>query len=206
MYKQSIAARTFARFWRWFEERSHSPYAAWWLGALAFAESSFFPIPPDILLVAMLSGKATRWVRLALITTAGSLLGALVGYGIGLLFFDTLGAPLVSFYGLTEQFARVGALYGTSTFWVVFSAAFTPIPFKVFVLAGGFFAVPFAPFMFAAALGRSMRFFLVAWLARRFGPRGAELFLAYFDRVTLVLVLVLIIVGLAISGAFSRFL
>lgn len=162
---------------------------------LAFTESSFFLIPPDALLIPMLAAGARRWTYYAFLTTLASVLGALFGYAIAALAFDALGEPVIRFYGLTEEFNRVGALYETHTFLTVFTAAFTPIPFKVFVLAGGFFKVSLVPFLFAAILGRGLRFYLVAFLAARYGPRGAELVLLYFKRITFVVVVLALIAG-----------
>jgi len=181
------------RSWEWFQGRATSIHAKVWLFALAFSESSFFLVPPDVLLIAMLAARAERWVYLAVLTTLGSLAGAVVGYALGAFVFEPIAQPIVSFYGLTDAFTRVGTLYDTSTFWVVLAAAFTPIPFKVFVLSGGFFKVPFLSFLLGSTLGRSGRFFLVAWLSHRFGPRAAQLFLDHFNKLTLILAVLLAI-------------
>jgi len=191
------------RSWKWFQERAHSKHAEVWLGILSFSESSFFLIPPDVLLIAMLAAGAERWVRYALLTSGASVLGALFGYAIGLWLFEPIAAPLISVYHLADEFAYVGALYTDSVFWVVLTAAFTPIPFKVFVLSAGFFAVPFTPFLFAAVLGRSSRFFLVAFLAHRYGPRAAQIFIAHFKKVTLVCVIVLLVIACIHYDVFS---
>jgi membrane protein YqaA with SNARE-associated domain len=174
--------------WEWFQARAASKHAEAWLAALSFSESSFFLIPPDALLIPMLAAGAGRWVRLALITTVASVVGAIFGYIVGYFFFEQVAEPIIAMYSLTEEFAHVGSLYAQGTFIIVLLAAFTPIPFKVFVLAGGFFAVPFTPFLLASMLGRGGRFFLVAWLAHRFGPRAAQLFLANFKLATVVAV------------------
>lgn len=154
---------------------------------MSFSESSFFLIPPDVLLIAILSAQAGRWVYYAFLTTVSSVAGAVFGYVLGYHVFDLV-QPLIDLYGLTAEFAHVGVLYEESTFLSVFTAAFTPIPFKVFVLAGGFFKVPFIPFLLASILGRGMRFFLVAWLSHRYGPRAAEFTLRYMDRILIGLV------------------
>jgi membrane protein YqaA with SNARE-associated domain len=183
------------RSWEWFQARATSGHAQAWLVVLAFSESSFFLVPPDVLLIALLAARAGRWAYLAALSSLGSITGAIFGYALGAYVFEPIARPIIEFYHLSAEFAYVGTLYDGSTFWVVLAAAFTPIPFKVFVLSGGFFGVPFAPFLIASILGRSARFFLVAWLAHRYGPRGAELFLRYFKQVTIVASLM--IVGLA---------
>ncbi len=184
------------RTWEWFQARAASRHAKAYLAVLSFTESSFFLIPPDVLLIPMLAAGAGRWLYYAFLTTASSVLGAIFGYVIAAGLYEVLGAPIVAFYHLEQEFAYVGGLYEESTFWVVLMAAFTPIPFKVFVLAGGFFGVPFLPFLFASILGRGARFYLVAFLAHRFGPRAAELFLLHFKRATVALVIATLLVGL----------
>ncbi len=182
------------RSWAWFQAHGTGAHAERWLVALSFSESSFFLIPPDALLIPMLAAGAKRWARLALITTVASVLGALFGYVVGALAFESVGVAVVGFYGLEDAFEHVGTLYDTHTFLSVFTAAFTPIPFKVFVLAGGFFKVSLIPFIAASILGRGMRFYLVAYLAARFGPRAAEAFLQYFKWVTVAVVALLALV------------
>ncbi len=182
--------------WEWFQARAASKHAEAWLASLSFSESSFFLIPPDALLIPMLAAGAGRWVRLAIITTVASVSGAVFGYLMGHFFFEQVAQPIIVMYGLTEEFAHVGALYAQGTFIIVLLAAFTPIPYKVFVLAGGFFGVPFLPFLVASIVGRGARFFLIAWLAHRFGPRAAELFLAHFKIATVVVVAVLSLLAL----------
>jgi len=188
--------------WQWFETRATSNHAKLWLAALAFSESSFFLIPPDVLLIAILAARAGRWVYYATLTTLSSVAGALFGYLLGLFVFEPVARPLIELYGLTEEFARVGALYEGNTFWVVLTAAVTPIPFKIFVLAGGFFSVSFLPFIVASVVGRAARFYLVAWLAHRYGPRGAELGLRYFNHIA---VAVLVLIGIVLAVHFDLF-
>lgn len=179
--------------WEWFQGKAKTKHAQMWLAILAFTESSFFLIPPDVLLIAMLSARSGRWVYLASITSLFSVLGAVFGYLVGAYVFVPIAEPIIALYALADEFAYVGSLYTQGTFWVVFTAAFTPIPFKVFVLSGGFFGVPFFPFIVAAILGRSARFFLVGWLADTFGPKVAETFIEHFKYVTFVFVVLLAI-------------
>jgi membrane protein YqaA with SNARE-associated domain len=191
--------------WEWFEVRAKGVHAQAWLAAISFAESVFFPIPCDVLLIALLAARAGRWVWYAFITTLSSIAGAVFGYLLGLYVFEPVARPIIELYHLAEEFAHVGLLFEGSTFWVMLAAAVTPIPFKVFVLTGGFFAVPFLPFVVASIIGRGARFFLVAWLAHRYGPTGAEIGLTYFNRIALATLLA-VAVWLAIHfDVFARF-
>ncbi len=176
--------------WKWFEEKAKSKYARLWLFLISFSESSFFLIPPDFLLMALLAARSGRWAYLAFITSLASVLGAIFGYLIGYFVFEPVAQPLITLYSLTEEFALVGDLYTKSTFLAVLTAAFTPIPFKVFVLAGGFFGIPFIPFILASILGRGARFFLVAYISHAFGPRVTERILKDFEFYTLIVCIV----------------
>jgi membrane protein YqaA with SNARE-associated domain len=171
-----------------------SGHARMWLVLLSFSESSFFIIPPDVLLLAMLSFGEKKWKHLVFLTSAASVAGAVFGYLVGAFLFEPLAQPIISFYGLTDKFNYVGDLYTSGVFLAVFTAAFTPIPFKVFVLSAGFFNVPFIPFLFAGALGRTLRFSLVAWLSKEYGPLFAKKFLENFKKITYLFLLFLFVV------------
>ncbi len=172
------------RVWAWFAARAHGTHARAWLFAVSFSESSFFLVPPDVLLVAILLAGAERWVFYASLTTVASVLGGAFGYVLGAVFFDAVGARIVAFYGLADAMARVAALYNTHAFWAVFTAAFTPIPYKVFVLAAGFFKIDFLSFMLASVAGRGLRFFAVAYIVRRYGRGILALVMRYFNILT----------------------
>lgn len=186
--------------WQWFEERAHGTSAKVWLFLLSFSESSFFLIPPDALLVPMLIVNSSRWLYYALFTTAASVLGALFGYVIGAVFYDTIGIRVIEFYGLGEEFLEVGARFDDHTFLVMFLAAFTPIPFKVFVLSGGLFKVNLFAFTLASILGRGLRFFLVAYITRAFGARIAYIFIRYSNIATAALFFLLVALLLSYFG------
>ncbi len=177
------------KVWDWFKNKSESKHARFWLWLLSFSESSFFIIPPDVLLIAMLSAGAKNWKRLSAITSLGSILGAVFGYFIGAFLFNSFAEHIISFYGLVDEFNKVGELYTHGAFFVILVAAFTPIPFKVFVISGGFFNIPFISFMFASTLGRSARFFLVGWISKKYGPFVAESFVKNFKIITYISVL-----------------
>ena len=145
------------------------PGGPWALAAISFAESSFFPVPPDILLIPLCLSAPTRALAYASLCTASSVLGGMFGYVIGLFFFETIGQQIIDFYSLTRFFETVGGLYAEYTAAAVIIAGFTPIPYKVFTILAGFVQVNFPLFVVASIIGRGGRFFLVAALLRSFG-------------------------------------
>ncbi|MCA9353813.1 DedA family protein [Candidatus Nomurabacteria bacterium] len=163
------------------------------LGVISFAESSFFPIPPDIFLMALLSKDARRWMFLATITTVSSVFGGLFGYAIGFFFFSSIGEGLISFYGLEAEFEKLRIIFQENTFISLFIAALTPIPYKVFTISGGFFGVSIFNFLIASILGRGIRFFAVAFLFRRFGENIKFFINKYFNLLTLIVSLILVL-------------
>lgn len=144
--------------------------AEWALGLISFLESSIFPIPPDVMLMPMVLAARQRAWRLATICTLASVLGGLAGYGIGLFLFDTIGQPILDFYGYAEKFTRFQESYNAYGAWIVFGAGFSPIPYKVFTIAAGVARISVATFFIASAVSRGARFLLVAGLLYRFGP------------------------------------
>lgn len=171
------------RLYDWVLHWAETPYGAPALFILALAESSFFPIPPDPLLVALCLGLPSRSMRFAATATLASVVGGIIGYGIGAgawslmqdWFF--LYVPGVS----PESFDRVQALYDRYDFWAVFLAGLTPIPYKVFTLSAGVFAINFPVFVLASVLSRGLRFFVVAGLIYRFGPPITRFIDRYFN-------------------------
>ena len=157
---------------------------------LSFAESSFFPIPPDVLLIALCIGEVKKSYRFAFWCSVASVLGGMAGYGIGAFLWD-VDALRNFFYtwipGVNEaNVAKVSGLYDEYNFWVVFVAAFTPIPYKVITILAGVCAINFPMFVIASAIGRSARFFLVAWLFRHYGPPIKDFIERRFALVTIV--------------------
>lgn len=176
----------------WTVKHAEDKNAKWWLFGLAFAESSFFPIPPDVLLAAILMTKErVRAIYYATITTAGSVVGGLFGYAIGYFFFQTIGVWLVDLYHLESQMEIVRGYFIENAFFAIFVAAFTPIPYKVFTIAGGLFGVSIPTFIIASILGRGGRFFAVALVMRYFGGHISKAFYQYFNLISLALVFVL---------------
>ena len=143
--------------------------AMYFLFAVAFIESSFFPIPPDVMLIPMvLAAPAKAW-RIAGIATAASVLGGAFGYAIGIFFFDLIARPILTFYGYMHQFDVFKDYYHEWGAWIVFGAGITPFPYKVITIASGVVHLDFAVFMLASVVARGMRFYLVAWLLKKYG-------------------------------------
>jgi membrane protein YqaA with SNARE-associated domain len=162
------------------------------LAVIAFAESSFFPIPPDVLIIPMVLAVRARAWRIAAVATAASLLGGLAGYGIGALLFDSVGAPLLELYGYDAAFEDFKVRYQEWGAWIVFGAGFTPIPYKVFTIASGVMDLDLLVFTLASALSRGARFFLVAALLWRFGPAIRLFIEKYLAQVTLLFFVLLL--------------
>ncbi len=154
----------------WTMRLSATPRAAYALGAVSFAESSFFPIPPDALLIPMVIAERRRAWSLAFICTATSVLGAVLGYIIGALLFEEIAEPLLAFYGYGSKFADFAQTYNEWGAWIVLMAGLTPFPFKVVTVASG--ATGLDPFVFilSSIVARGIRFYAVAALLYRFGP------------------------------------
>lgn len=176
----------------WTVRHAEGKNAKWWLFGVAFAESSFFPIPPDVLLVAILmTRERVRAFFYASVTTAGSVLGGLLGYAIGYFFFQTVGVWLVDTYHLQAQMVTVQKLFIENAFFAIFVAAFTPIPYKLFTIAAGLFGISLPVFIVASILGRGGRFFLVAIVMRFFGEHVIRLFYRYFNIASIILVVLM---------------
>lgn len=178
------------RLYDWTLHWSRTPYALWALFVLAFVESSFFPIPPDVLLIAMAMAAPKRSLRFALICTAGSVLGGCFGYAIGSTCFELIGQPVIRFYHVETEFARVSAGFQKNAFLLIFTAAFTPIPYKVFTIAGGVCHIGIPVLLAGSALGRGMRFFAVAGLFMFFGAPIKRFIDKYFNLLTVAFVIV----------------
>jgi len=195
----SVAARPAQSRWRihrrlydWVLHWAETPYGAWALFLLAFAESSFFPIPPDVLLIALVLGAREKWRRFAAICSAASVLGGAAGYGIGMFLMDTVGMRIIDFYRAHHYYEQVQAWYIQYDFWIVFVAAFTPIPYKVFTIASGAFHMNLPAFCAVSLVGRGARFFLVAGLLRIAGAPMKRFIDRYFDLLAVLFVILLI--------------
>lgn len=162
----NLFGRLYDRVMDW----SGRPNARWYLGGLSFAESSFFPIPPDVMLAPMTLARPDDATRLALITTIASVAGGLAGYLIGYVAIDWV-EPILVDVGYWDGYLRVKDWFDEWGFWAVLVAGFSPIPYKLFTIAAGTLGMFLPAFIVASTIGRGARFFLVAWLVRWGGPK-----------------------------------
>ncbi len=194
------------RLYDWVLHWTDTPYGLQALAVLAFAESSFFPLPPDPLLIALCLGAAGRALRFAAVTTITSVLGGIVGYGIGALVWTSASGFFFEYVpGVTpEAFATVQGYYDRWDFWAVFVAGLTPIPYKVFTISAGVFSINFPVFVLASVLSRGLRFFLVAGLIHRYGEPVRSFIDRYFNLLTwvfgLLLVLGFVLIEVVLGG------
>ncbi len=191
----------FRKVYNWVLHWAETPYGSWALFLLAFSESSFFPIPPDVLLIALAVAVPRKSMRFALICSVGSVLGGCFGYLIGWQFMSSVGEKIVVFYGLDSKVDYIGNLYRHYDAWAIGIAGFTPIPYKVFTIAAGMFKINFVVFILASFVSRSARFFLVGGLIYLFGPR-IQLFIEKYFNILVVAFTVLLIAGFVVIKHF----
>ena len=174
--------------YHWVLKWADTPYAVPAIFLLSFAESSFFPVPPDVLLIAMAVGRPKRALYFAGVCTLGSVLGGMLGYGIGLGLWSSVDQLFYAYVpGFSaEAFARVQELYQEWGITIVFTAGFSPIPYKIFTIASGVLNMAFLPFVLASLVSRGARFFLVAGLIYRFGATIQSLIDRYFNVLALL--------------------
>ncbi len=172
---------------------SRHPHAPRYLAGLSFAESSFFPIPPDVMLAPMALAEPSRAWRLAALTTLASVVGGLFGYFIGLFAFDAV-EPLLHELGYYGKYLQAKAWFDAWGFWAIFLAGFSPIPYKVFTITAGVISMSLLPFLFASLFGRGLRFFLVASLMAWGGEPMEQRLRVYIDRIGWIMVLLLVVV------------
>jgi membrane protein YqaA with SNARE-associated domain len=163
------------RLYDWCVAAAGKPHASWILGLVSFAESSFFPVPPDVMLIPMALARPAQAYRLAAWCTAASVVGGILGYAIGALLYDSIGAWLIHIYGygnkveaFREQYARWGAA-------IILIKGFTPIPYKLVTITSGFAGYSFGLFIVFSIITRGLRFFAVAFLINRYGERAREI-------------------------------
>lgn len=167
-------------------------HARWWLALVAFAESSVFPVPPDVMLVPMVLADRDRWIRDAAVCTLASVAGGMAGYLIGYGLFEAVGRPVLDFYGHAGAFDSFAARYAAWGAWIVFAAGITPFPYKVITIASGAVMLDPLVFLVASLLARGLRFFLVAGLLWWFGPAIRNLLERYLGLVTVVFLVLLV--------------
>ncbi|WP_240744695.1 YqaA family protein [Desulforhopalus sp. IMCC35007] len=167
-------------------------YGVWALFFIAFIESSFFPLPPDIFLIALCIALPALSFRYAAICSVGSVLGGALGYGLGYWFMDGIGMSIIDWYGLGNKYQMVQQYFKEYDVWIVGTAGFTPIPYKLFTITAGFVHSNFVTFMIVSLVARSARFFLVAGLIWKFGPRIKTFIDRYFNILSIAFVVLLI--------------
>jgi len=198
----------FRKTYDWVLSWAEKPSAQVALFVLAFAESSFFPIPPDILLIPLVLGFRKKWLKLALTVTIASALGGMFGYFIGWKLWWTLSGeftPIAEFFfkipGFSEAlFYKMKAQYELYNFGIVFTAGFTPIPYKIITISSGAFRINFLIFMIASVISRGARFFLVSFLIHYFGEPVKKFIDKYFNWLALAATILLIGGYLVIKG------
>lgn len=167
-------------------------HAERYLAVISFAESSFFPIPPDVMLAPMVMARRDRAWRLAAVTTVMSVLGALLGYAIGYFMLEAI-TPWLHAMGHWEKYLTVREWFSVWGFWAILVAGFTPIPYKLFTIAAGAGGMLLAPFVIGSLISRGARFFLVAGLVRWLGPVFEQRLLKYIDLIGWVLLLAIVV-------------
>lgn len=175
--------------------------AIYWLFAIAFIESSFFPIPPDVMLIPMILAAPKKAWSIASVATVGSVIGAYLGYAIGFYFFQLIAEPLLNFYGYLEKFNSFKDLYNQYGAWIVFGAGITPFPYKIITIASGVVHMNLIVFTIASIIARGMRFYLVAWLLKKYGETMREFIEKNLGWLS-ILFLLLLIGGFAVIKLF----
>jgi membrane protein YqaA with SNARE-associated domain len=187
------------RLYDWTMSLARTRHAERALAGVSFAESSFFPIPPDVLLIPMVLAERQKWLRLALVCTIASVLGALAGYAIGAFLYDLIGQRILTLYNAQDAFARVTAWYDDWGGWGVLFAAVTPFPYKVLTIFSGFVGLDLITFVVVSIIGRGLRFFLVAWLLKLLGE-PIRLFIERHLGLLFTLFMALLIGGFLLVG------
>ena len=176
----------------WTLIKSTHPKATWFLALISFIESSFFPIPPDIILIPMIIAKRTKAYVYAFICTISSTLGGIIGYLVGLFFFNSLGLRILDYYHLSEKFGLYEDYYLKFGVLIVLVAGFTPFPFKLITISSGFFGLNFFLFLGVSIVARAMRFFLIAFLLKLFGNTITKIIDKYFNYLTILFIILFV--------------
>lgn len=185
---QGVLKRLYDRCMTWIS----GPYGIWVLFVIAFVESSFFPIPPDVFLIAMCIAAPTRAFKYAAVCALGSAAGGAFGYGLGFWFMDSVGQQIIAWYGLDDKYQRVQELYRAYDIWAVGAAGFTPLPYKLFTITAGAFHLNFPTFVIVSLISRSARFFLVAAFIWKFGEPVQRYIDKYFNILSIVFMVLLV--------------
>lgn len=157
------------RLYKWTMNLANHPNALWVLAAISFIEASVFPIPPDVLMIPMILARPSRAWLIAGVALVGSVLGGLLGYTIGALFYDEIGRPILETMGKADSMAEFNTRFNAFGFWPVLIAGLTPFPFKVITIMSGWTGLPLGVFIVTSIIARGIRFFAVAALLWKFG-------------------------------------
>ena len=180
------------KIYDWVLGWAETPYGIPALVLLSFAESSFFPIPPDVLLIALALAIPEKSFKYAFYAALASVIGGILGYAIGLWGYQWIGHDIVAFYNGEAVMDKIQLLYSEYGFWGILTAAITPIPYKIFTIASGVFKFDFSQFLLASVLGRSIRFFAVGAMIWKFGPPIKSYIDRYFNLLAILFVILLI--------------
>ena len=186
-----IFSTLYAKAMNW----ARHPKAPWFLGGLSFAESSFFPVPPDVMLAPMSLAKPKKAWYYASLTTITSVLGGILGYFIGVFAFDMI-EPILHNYGYYNRYELAKSWFEAWGFWAIFLAGFSPIPYKIFTIASGVVGMAFLPFVIASFVGRGLRFFMVAGLMAWGGEPMEKKLHKYMDIFGWIIVALVIVLWL----------
>lgn len=190
------------RIYDWMMAKARSeraPHALFWV---SFIESSFFPIPPDVMLIPMVIANRLKAWWYATVATIGSVIGGVAGYGIGYFFFEQIGRPILEFYGKAESFGEFTSWFNEWGVWILIIKGMTPFPYKVLTITAGVAHMPLLEFMVASIIARAMRFYLVAGLLYFFGEPIREFIEKRLTLVTTVFVVLLVLGFVAIKYVF----
>ena len=180
------------RLYNWTLDKANHKNAKWYLSLISFAESSFFPIPPDLLLIPMALASKTKAIIYAFICTFSSVLGGILGYAIGYYFYNTVGIYIVEFYHLENSFSVFENYYKEFGILIVLGAGITPFPYKFITIASGVFGLNIFLFIIVSVIGRGLRFYLIAILLYFFGEKIKLIIDKYFNILTIVFFILLI--------------
>jgi membrane protein YqaA with SNARE-associated domain len=163
------------RLYDWCIAAAGKPYASWIMGIVSFIESSFFPIPPDVMLIPMSLARPDRAYFYAALCTVASVAGGVLGYAIGYFLYESLGLWLMQLYGYGDKVEAFRQAYAQWGFWIILLKGVTPIPYKIVTIASGFASYPILPFILLSFVARGVRFFAFAFILHRYGPQARQI-------------------------------
>ena len=181
------------RLYDWCIAAAHKPYATWMLGFVSFIESSFFPIPPDAMLIPMSLARPERAYFYATLCTLTSVAGGILGYAIGALLYDSVGQWLIGLYGYGQKVDAFREAYNQYGAWIILLKGLTPIPYKIVTITSGFAGYNLLAFIGLSVIARGMRFYLLAFLLHRYGPRARQILEERLEFWVIIATIVLVI-------------